>query len=121
MLSNLRRRFSVLIGPINHIKHLFSKERLPFTAAYFASLGLTLYFAVGVKSYIGSLVFAIIQVTVMIISFHFRCLMWRNSLGDSPRILHTGVFPWWGTDFTIWVTDGSAWSRELTSHMIVVL
>ncbi|KAL5498161.1 SFT2 [Sanghuangporus vaninii] len=58
--------FSILIGPINHIKHLFSKERLPFTAAYFGSLGLTLYFAVQVKSYIGSLIFAIVQVVALV-------------------------------------------------------
>lgn len=38
-------RFSVLIGPINHLKHLLSKDRLPFTGAYVTSLGLTLYFA----------------------------------------------------------------------------
>ena len=74
-------RFSVLIGPINHIKHLFSKDRLLFTLAYFSSLGLTLYFSVGVskplfithlyinaehfqlKSYLGSLVGAIVQVS----------------------------------------------------------
>lgn len=42
-------RFSVLIGPINHLKHLLSKERLPFTCAYVTSLGLTLYFALGVR------------------------------------------------------------------------
>lgn len=42
--------FSVLIGPINHIKHLVSKERLPFSFAYLSSLGLTLYFALGVCS-----------------------------------------------------------------------
>lgn len=41
--------FSVLIGPINHIQHLISKERLPFSAVYFSSLGLTLYFALGVS------------------------------------------------------------------------
>ncbi|TFY61872.1 hypothetical protein EVG20_g6894, partial [Dentipellis fragilis] len=41
--------FSVLIGPINHIKHLVSKERLPFSIAYLASLGLTLYFSLGVS------------------------------------------------------------------------
>ena len=41
-------RFSVLIGPINHIKHLVSRERLPFSIAYLGSLGLTLYFALGV-------------------------------------------------------------------------
>lgn len=41
--------FSVLIGPINHIRHLISKERLPFSIAYLVSLGLTLYFALGVR------------------------------------------------------------------------
>jgi len=30
-------------------KHLMSQERLPFTATYFGSIGLTLYFAVGVS------------------------------------------------------------------------
>lgn len=42
-------RFSVLIGPVNHIKHLISKERLPFSFVYFTSLGLTLYFSLGVR------------------------------------------------------------------------
>ncbi|KAG1774720.1 Got1/Sft2-like family-domain-containing protein [Suillus placidus] len=41
--------FSVLIGPLNHAKHLISKERLPFTLVYFASLGLTLYFSISVS------------------------------------------------------------------------
>jgi len=58
--------FSVLIGPINHIKHLVSKERLPFSLIYFTSLGLTLYFSLGRKSYIGSLIFAIIQVIALV-------------------------------------------------------
>jgi hypothetical protein len=43
--------FSVLIGPLNHIKHLISKERLLFTVVYFTSLGLTLYFSVGVRPF----------------------------------------------------------------------
>lgn len=55
-------RFSVLIGPVNHFKHLISKERLPFSAVYFSSLGLTLYFALAVQSYLGSLVAGSIQV-----------------------------------------------------------
>ena len=42
-------RFSVLVGPINHIKHLLSQERLPFSAIYFSSLGLTLYFSLSVS------------------------------------------------------------------------
>lgn len=38
------------MGPIQYAKHLFSGPRLPFTAAYFGSIALTLYFAVGVSS-----------------------------------------------------------------------
>jgi Got1/Sft2-like family len=41
--------FAALQGPVPYIKHLVSPTRLPFTAAYFGSLGLTLYFAVGVR------------------------------------------------------------------------
>ncbi|KAJ6524480.1 hypothetical protein B0H19DRAFT_971901, partial [Mycena capillaripes] len=37
--------FSFLIGPINHLKHLITAGRLPFTITYFSGLGLTLYFA----------------------------------------------------------------------------
>ncbi|KAI0033043.1 Got1/Sft2-like family-domain-containing protein [Vararia minispora EC-137] len=58
--------FSVLIGPINHIKHLASRERLPFSIAYLASLGLTLYFALGPHSYFGSLIGAIVQVVALV-------------------------------------------------------
>ena len=42
-------RFSILIGPITHIKHLASRERLPFSLAYVGSLAATLYFALGVS------------------------------------------------------------------------
>jgi len=58
--------FAVLVGPINHLKHLVSKERLPFSFAYIASLALTLYFSVGAHSYIGSLVFALIQIASLV-------------------------------------------------------
>ena len=34
---------------MNHIRHLVSTERLPFSVAYLSSLGLTLYFALGVR------------------------------------------------------------------------
>lgn len=37
------------MGPIQYVKHLCSGRRLPFTAAYFGSIALTLYFAVGVS------------------------------------------------------------------------
>jgi len=43
-------RFAVLQGPLAHMAHLFSKERIPFTCAYFSSLALTLFFAIGVRA-----------------------------------------------------------------------
>ncbi|THU93858.1 SFT2-domain-containing protein [Dendrothele bispora CBS 962.96] len=59
--------FSVLIGPINHIKHLLSKERLPFTFIYLSSLGLTLYFSLGLHSFLGSLICGIIQIGALLV------------------------------------------------------
>ncbi|KAF8708058.1 Protein transport protein SFT2, partial [Rhizoctonia solani] len=60
------RRFCVLIGPVNQIKHLLSKDRLPFSAAYFGSLGLTLYFSLGSPSYFGALISAIVQIIALL-------------------------------------------------------
>jgi hypothetical protein len=37
------------MGPAIYAKHLVSGPRLPFTAAYFGSIALTLYFAIGVS------------------------------------------------------------------------
>lgn len=37
------------MGPLVYAKHLISGSRLPFTAAYFGSIALTLYFAIGVS------------------------------------------------------------------------
>ncbi|CAG8380907.1 unnamed protein product [Penicillium salamii] len=39
--------WAVLMGPWSYAKHLISGTRLPFTAAYFGSIALTLYFAIG--------------------------------------------------------------------------
>lgn len=36
------------------LKHICSKERLPFSLAYFGSLGLTLFFSIGVSRGFGS-------------------------------------------------------------------
>ncbi|EDV23876.1 uncharacterized protein TRIADDRAFT_57527 [Trichoplax adhaerens] len=41
--------FSMLWGPVNHLKHLFSSERLTFTLTYFLSLFVTLYAALIVR------------------------------------------------------------------------
>ena len=37
------------MGPWTYARHLMSAPRLPFTAAYFGSIALTLYFAIGVS------------------------------------------------------------------------
>ncbi|PVF93972.1 SFT2-domain-containing protein [Serendipita vermifera] len=58
--------FMILIGPINQIKHLISAERLPFSAAYIASLILTIYFSMVNPSYIGAIVAAVIQVGALV-------------------------------------------------------
>lgn len=41
--------FAVIMGPWAYLQHLASTPRLPFTAAYFGTLGLTLYFSIGVS------------------------------------------------------------------------
>ncbi|KAL7415799.1 ER-to-golgi vesicle protein transport Sft2 [Mrakia frigida] len=58
--------FSVLMGPVAHFKHLISPERLPFSIAYVGSLGMTMYMAVGAKSFFGTLISAIIQVVALL-------------------------------------------------------
>jgi hypothetical protein len=40
------------MGPLVYAKHLVSGSRLPFTAAYFGSIAMTLYFAIGVSALI---------------------------------------------------------------------
>ncbi|CDZ98093.1 er-to-golgi vesicle protein transport sft2 [Phaffia rhodozyma] len=58
--------FTILMGPMAHLKHLLSTERLPFTTAYFGSLGLTLFFAVGMKSYFGTIISAVVQLVALL-------------------------------------------------------
>jgi len=53
--------FSFLYGPKKHFKHLLSSERLPFTSSYVLSMCFTLYAAMGIKSYILTIIAAGIQ------------------------------------------------------------
>jgi Got1/Sft2-like family len=41
--------WAAMMGPWNYVSHLMSTPRLPFTAAYFGSIALTLYFSLGVS------------------------------------------------------------------------
>lgn len=58
--------FSFLWGPYNHVVHLLSKDRLPFTTIYISSLALTLYFAMGLQSAILTPIAACIQVMALV-------------------------------------------------------
>merc|ERR1712130_548384 len=58
--------FSFLWGPYNHLVHLLSRERLPFTSIYLSSLILTLYFAMGLQSAILTPIAACAQVNLVL-------------------------------------------------------
>lgn len=57
--------FSFLWGPWIHMKHLFTKDRLPFTIAYFGSLFATLYFAMWLRSTVLTVVAAVVQIIAL--------------------------------------------------------
>ncbi|EKG19178.1 Vesicle transport protein Got1/SFT2-like protein [Macrophomina phaseolina MS6] len=59
--------WAVMMGPMQYVQHLTSGPRLPFTAAYFGTIALTLYFALGLHSTILTLISAIAQLI---------CLLW---------------------------------------------
>ncbi|KAG5657279.1 hypothetical protein KAF25_001868 [Fusarium avenaceum] len=59
--------FAAVMGPMNYVYHLFSTPRLPFTAAYFGSITLTLVFALKLHSTILTLFSALVQLA---------CLVW---------------------------------------------
>jgi len=59
--------WAAMMGPMTYAQHLISAPRLPFTAAYFGSIGLTLYFSLGLGSTILTLIAAI---------FQLACLLW---------------------------------------------
>lgn len=41
--------FAAMMGPMAYIQHLLSGPRLPFSAAYFGSLVMSIYFSIGVS------------------------------------------------------------------------
>ncbi|CAK3994872.1 transport SFT2 [Lecanosticta acicola] len=58
--------WAVMMGPLTYVRHLISQERLPFTATYFGSIALTLYFAVGLRSTILTLLSSIVQIVALV-------------------------------------------------------
>lgn len=59
--------WAAVMGPWTYVQHLISTPRLPFTAAYFGSIALTLYFSLGLGSWILTLICCIFQMV---------CLVW---------------------------------------------
>ncbi|OAA39699.1 Vesicle transport protein, SFT2-like protein [Metarhizium rileyi] len=55
------------MGPMNYVYHLLSAPRLPFTAAYFGSIAMTLVFSLKLHSTILTLFSALVQLA---------CLLW---------------------------------------------
>lgn len=58
--------FGVLQGPVSYIRHLSSKERLPFTTVFIISQIATIYCAVVLKSTILSLVMGIVEILAIL-------------------------------------------------------
>lgn len=85
--------FAALQGPMAYIKHLISPTRIPFTVAYFGSLGMTLYFAVGVPKYPFSTLLTI--VTFQYSDFDFGDCSSRGT----AKFLRI-ICPWWDFKFT---------------------
>ncbi|CAF1256391.1 unnamed protein product, partial [Didymodactylos carnosus] len=58
--------FSMLWGPVNHLRHLFGVERLPFTITYIGTLIGTIYYSVWLKSYFLTIIFAVLQIAALV-------------------------------------------------------
>lgn len=61
--------FSLLKGPVVHLKSLATPEKLPFTCAYFGSLVLTLYTAMVLQSYFLTVFSSLMQCAALLYFF----------------------------------------------------
>ncbi|CDH58872.1 er-to-golgi vesicle protein transport sft2 [Lichtheimia corymbifera JMRC:FSU:9682] len=57
---------AMLRGPMAHIRHMMSVERLPFTISYLGTMAMTLYFSLGARSYILTIISAILQIVALV-------------------------------------------------------
>lgn len=77
--------WAVLMGPWSYARHLVSGPRLPFTAAYFGSIGLTLYFAIGVSLFV--LILVSFFVNHQVHTHPLRCtFVWLHSTGEKGNL-----------------------------------
>ena len=95
--------FSFLWGPCNHIKHLFGKDRLPFTSVYLGTLLATLYFALGLQSYVLT---SVAGMTLLKHVFEpqivkaFSCNFSRLS-SPRPSLVRHKLHSWWSNRYEI--------------------
>ncbi|KAI9819736.1 MAG: protein transport protein sft2 [Phylliscum demangeonii] len=80
--------WAALMGPWPYLQHLLSGPRRAFTAAYLASIGLTLYFSLGLRSTLLTLLSSVIQLA---------CLLWYL----------VSYFPLGGTGLRVATTFGA--------------
>ena len=57
--------FAALRGPLEQLRHMFSWQRAPFTAAYLGSMALTLYAALWLRSHALVLCFSLLQAATL--------------------------------------------------------
>ncbi|KAI9314383.1 Got1/Sft2-like family-domain-containing protein [Dichotomocladium elegans] len=57
---------AMLRGPMAHLRHMMSVERLPFTLSYLGTMAMTLYFSIGARSYILTIISAILQLVALL-------------------------------------------------------
>ncbi|KAI8848371.1 Got1/Sft2-like family-domain-containing protein [Chytridium lagenaria] len=58
--------FALIRGPRSYFKDLISIPRLPWTAAYFGSLILTLYFSLFMRSYLFTILASVVQMVALV-------------------------------------------------------
>ena len=81
--------FAALQGPVTYVKHLLSGPRLPFTACYFGSMALTLYFTISLRSSILTIVAAAVQMVALLwylVSYFPMGKIASSISGDVPDI-----------------------------------
>ncbi|KAI8136890.1 Got1/Sft2-like family-domain-containing protein [Fennellomyces sp. T-0311] len=57
---------ALLRGPMTHIRHMLSMERLPFSLSYLGTMALTLYFSIGARNYILTILSAVAQLIALV-------------------------------------------------------
>ncbi|ETI22188.1 hypothetical protein G647_06261 [Cladophialophora carrionii CBS 160.54] len=86
--------WAVLMGPMQYTMHLISGPRLPFTAAYFGSIIMTIYFAVGLHSTILTLFSAIVQLVALVWYLVSYFPMGSTGLRFAARVGGSRVSAW---------------------------